>query len=934
MKIKLKKAAAVFMSALLLFPSYALAESEDSVLVQMYKQQAEPYAQNQFPKAIDIEAGLLNALNMLPEGVDFATPITREEAAVLVCKMLAKDNLAESVSNVSYYHDVSVYSKNVGYINVVTLDGIFSGKGEGIFAPNDNLSYAEFCKIMVMATGYGVAAESSGGYPDGYTNMAVKLKIATAVSTDKYVTWGDAVKMVYEAMQVDVLTIEGLSSNGSYHMEKQERGTLLRLNHNIRIDKGQITGTSLCRIFGAGQDDDLKVGEIEIEGILYKYNIEKLPHIHQLTGYNTEYYYRELSSDEYELVYAYIKDAKVMELMSYDITEVYGFDIGESGSPYIKYFVEDKNSKDYGSNTVSLDKYLSLIYNTETIPRVTNAALFPSCGKVVLIDSNYDNIYDVALVTSYDVQIVDVVSIYDKHIFFKNDDPTTPYDERTTPLVLNPVYNDVTYDIVHEGDYISLNMLREDDVIGIIESEVDDKPYYMIELLSTCIEGTIEALGDEEVVIDGVTYGVSDTFDPVLYDIRLGEKYKLYFDFAKELFYAEKDEELFNFQYTLINAGKTKGMNGYVQLKVCYAAGNYGKRLEILDCADRVKINGKNCKTNEILDELRLSNDDKNTVGGYEFLRPLKYVEFNSEGKVKMIETVPITSTRKTRTYMGDGPYNESFEDPVDDFEKNHNISYKTQMCYVPLTMLDSDWLYSELNKMKFGNKFETIMWGSDAEGLPEAVFVYHDRTSSDPDFMIDYTRPMIIQKVKNVYSSAENEWVHKIDTMNIGASYTYMSDERNASAACFADLKTGDVIFAALTKQSATDVAKVAEILGGDMWSCVRRIRLSDNSLSFYQSTDNMYGRIKTIKTEPRKNRCTIQVHLGYDNFGDEITKSFEATGCPIYFYDRGENEVYHATYAAVRSEEVYGIDGASNIFINLDEELDPNMIVIVGEK
>ncbi len=920
MKNKLKRMTAVLMSMLLLLPSYALAESEDSVLVQMYKQNAQEYAQTEFPKAIDIEAGLLNAMDMIPEGVDFASYITREEAAVLVTKMLAKENLAETVSNVSYYHDVSVYSKNVGYINVVTLDGIFSGKGRNIFAPNDNLSYAEFCKVMVMATGYGVAAENSGGWPDGYTNMAVKLKIATAVATDKYVTWGDAVKMVYEAMKVDVLTIEGLSSNGSYHMEKQDNATLLSLSHKIRIDKGQVTGTSLCRLFGAGQSDDLKMGEIEIEGILYDYNVEKLPHIHQMTGYNTEYYYRELSSDEYELVYAYIKDAKVMELMSYDITEVYGFDVGDNGSPYIEYFVEDKNSKDYGRNKVSLDKYLSLIFNTETIPRVTNAALFPSCGKVVLIDSDNDNIYDVALVTSYDVEIVDVVSIYDKHIFFKNN-PTT------TPLVLNPIYNDVTYDIVKDGEYISLNMLREDDVIGIIESEVDDKPYYMIELLSSMVVGTIEELGDDEVVIDGVTYGVADDFDPVLCDVQLGKKYKLYFDFAKELFYAEKEEELYNFQYTLINAGKTKTIGGYVQLKVCYAAGNYGKKIQILDCAERVKINGTMRTGDGILDALRLSEADKKTVGGYEFLRPLKYVEFNSEGKVKMIETVPITSPREKRTYMGDGPYNESFGE--------YDISYKTQMNYIPLSMEDDDWLYSELNKIKFGGSFETLMWGRDAEGLPETVFVWHDRTKSDPDFMIDYTRPMIINKVTNVYSSSEDAWVHKIDTLNIGASYTYMSDDRNATAACFDDLKPGDVVFAALTGSTGTATTpKVAKIIGGDMWSCVRRIRLSDRSLSFYQSADNMYGRIKTIRTDPRANKCVINVHFGYDNFGNEITKSFDATGCPIYFFDRGEKEVYHATYAAVRSEEVYGIDGASNIFINLDVELDPNMIVIVGEK
>lgn len=912
MRNSLKRVTAICLSMLLLLPSYAFAGDEASALIQM-QEGRQAIGENEFPKAIEIEAGFLNTLDMIPEGVDFASHITREEAAVLLCKMLAREDFAKSISDVSYYEDVSVYSKNVGYINVVTHEGLFSGRSERIFDPSAAITYAEFCKILVSATGYGVAAESKGGYPDGYTKLALQLKIATAVPVNTFVTWGDAVKMVYEAMQIDVLAFDGLSTNGNYEISKVNGQSILNTNHEIYWAKGQITGTALCRIFGTGVNRDLESDEIEIEGRLYKYNREKLPHVDRLTGYNTEYFYRKTDTDEYELVYVHVKDAQVMELMSYEIREVYGFNRGDNGSAFIKYYIDEPGERK--NKKVTLDDELALIVNNETIPRITNEALFPSCGKVVLIDANNDNSYDVALVTEYVTQVVDIVSIYDKHIFFKND-PTT------TPLVLNPIYNDVTYDIVQDGEYISLNMLREGDVIGIIESTRNDKPYYLIELLSSMVKGTVESIGDDEVVVDGVSYGVSEGFDPALYGVGPGEVCELYFDFANELFYAEVEEEGYNFQYILINAGMTRSLGGMAQLKVCYAAGNYGKKVEILDCAERVKVNGKMREGKEILDALRLNSADTAVMKDYEFLRPLKWVEFDDEGKVKLIDTVEMSSTRESRTYQGNGAYDEAFGE--------EDISYKTQICYIPNTMRDEDWVYSELNKMKFGTSFDSLMWGRDEENLPEAVFVWHNRTSEDPSFMIDYNRPMIIKSIKNVYDSTENDYVYKVETMNVGSTYTYSSDSRNtANQTHFASLKKGDVIFAALTKQSSAKTPKVAEILGGNMWNCEKVISLDEENLTFYKSSDNMYGRVKTIRIDPRANECFINMDLGEDG-----EQSYNVSGVPIYYFDRGENTVTVATYAAVRSSEIYGEDGASNIFVCLDDEFDPNMVVIVGEK
>jgi len=941
MKNKTKRILALWLCTLFLFNMPTLAYAENEIT-----QEAEPIlteAENKIPKVIEMEAGFLSAMGMLPENVNFDAEMTREEAAVLLCRMLARDDLAESYSNVSYYEDVSVYSPNVGYINVVTNEGLFSGRSERIFAPKEAITYAELSKLLVTSVGYSIAADRRGGYPDGYLGVASQLKIVSNISYsgNSPVKWGDAVKMVYETMYVDVLSSDSYYKTGDISVEKTEGQNILTLHHKLLWDKGQITATPTSKLYGMGPSEELNIGEIEIDGILYTYDTEKLTYLDDLTGYNVEYYYRENSLGRWEVVYVYLKNNDTISVISTDIEEVYGFDVGDNGSAYLKYLDEDTMKK---AEKLPLDKGLSLIVNDNTMPRFTNQDLFPDCGSVTLIDSNSDGKYDVAKVLDYDMRIVDVVSIYDKHIFFKDtyNDP----DASSVPLVLNPTYRDVYYDITCDGEVISLNKLYEGDVVGVIESTKDDFVYYRIELLSTCIEGTVEAYGDDEIDIDGKTYQVAPDFDFLSNGIELGESYKLYFDFADRLFHTEVIEETISFEYVLIAAGLYgSGINKKAQIKVCYSPHTRGKQLHIFDLAERVEINGNRCSASEAIEALKLKTADAATLG-YDYLQPLRYVEFNDAGEVSMIETVTEGinedhPTIENRTYIGTGPYNEGFM--TADGEKIP-ITYETHMFYIPETMLDDDWYYSENNKIKFNKPYRTLLWGKVADPqdsnitYPECVFVWHDRTSSDPSFNIDYTLPMLVSDIKMVLDKESGDYLPKIETYNSGGRFTYAADSRNSNRSCFDNIKVGDIIFPALTTVDEKAVTWEKEIPKGNMWSCDKLISLSDSTLYYYNLVDNFYGRVETIRTIPRENTCIVSAFVG-----DTELRPVSLTGVPIYYYDRGENKVSLATYAAIKPADVYGAQDASRIFVffeetdldvNRDEQFKAVMAVIVGEK
>lgn len=885
------------------------------------------------PEGVEVETGLLRALSIIPEEIDFSSDITREETAVVLCKMLGKESVARSSANVRYYEDVSANAYSLGYINVVTNEGLFSGRSETMFDPTAPITYAELSKLLVMATGYHTLGERKGGFPGGYISAASQLKILKDVNltSKSTVSWTDAIQMVFNAMQVDILSGLVYTAEGSYiELGKSQGDNILKLNHNVYASKGQITGTAVCKIFGTGLSRELEVGEIEINGLMYSYDPEKIAFVEGLTGYRTEYFYKELSEDDFELVYAYVEDSTSISLMSYDITKVYGFDEGETGKAYIEYFIDDLTMDE--AEKVSLAPRLALIVNNEKTPKVTNSDLKPECGRVTLIDSDDDGVYDVAIVVNYDMKIVDVVSMYDKHIFFKSNDEL----EAATPLVLNDKYVDVEYNITKGGKRLFITDLREGDILGIIVSERGKKPFYQIEVLSSYVEGIVEQFGSDGIVVDGVTYGVSADFDFEANDIKPGDKYKLYFDFKDELFFAETQEDPIPFEYLLLGVERMRGGRGKIRFKMCYHATYTGKKVKIYDAADEVNIDGKKYSGAAIADALRLSDYESSNTYGQEFLQPLKYVEFDEDHNVTKIVTVEegLTHPLLERTYVGEGTYDEAFRD--EESGEKIDITYKTQFFYIPIySSDDANWIYGELSQIRFYDSYITNFWGEDENGYPEAVFVYHSRKSGETDFLIDDQRPMLVTAVKKLYDADDKSEKYRIETLNSGGTFVYISDERNSQAACFSDLRPGDVVFAALTGITGKVAAKVTVIAGGEMWSCLRQARLSDFEPAYFKTLTQMYGKVDTIRPEPRLNRCAVNVNVGdIDGDGEDNFQSLDITGVPLYYYDRGDDEACLATYAAIKSVEVYGEKEASDIYVCYDEEQEPNMVVIVGEK
>lgn len=118
-----------------------------------------------------VEVGVMNGGNdgnFRPDAT-----ITRAEASVVICRLLNTPVTAKE----SPFPDVPPTEWSVRYVATAAELGIFSGYSNGNFGPNDPVTFEQMVKVLISAWGYDDEAMESGGWPDGYLNVAENLDI-------------------------------------------------------------------------------------------------------------------------------------------------------------------------------------------------------------------------------------------------------------------------------------------------------------------------------------------------------------------------------------------------------------------------------------------------------------------------------------------------------------------------------------------------------------------------------------------------------------------------------------------------------------------------------------------------------------------------------------------------------------------------------------
>lgn len=131
------------------------------------------------------------------------------------------------------FADVSNSHWAKDYIYVSKKLGIVNGTSSTTFEPESNITYEQAIKMIVCSLGFGDDAINQGGYPNGYINVANKLGITSGLS---FVQTDVATRLDIALMISNILDIK---YNYFYEDEGQimleESVITLREMHNMRI---------------------------------------------------------------------------------------------------------------------------------------------------------------------------------------------------------------------------------------------------------------------------------------------------------------------------------------------------------------------------------------------------------------------------------------------------------------------------------------------------------------------------------------------------------------------------------------------------------------------------------------------------------------------------------------------------------------------------
>ena len=138
--------------------------------------------------------------------------LTRAEACALIVRALIEDDEIYASAKDNFV-DVDDYAWYREWVDTAYRNHIMHGYGNGVFGPEDHVTYAQYATILVNALGYD-SLDFEGTWPANVEELAVKLDLYDNVSvhvSDDEITREDAAQMLYNALWCKMVGMRGVT---------------------------------------------------------------------------------------------------------------------------------------------------------------------------------------------------------------------------------------------------------------------------------------------------------------------------------------------------------------------------------------------------------------------------------------------------------------------------------------------------------------------------------------------------------------------------------------------------------------------------------------------------------------------------------------------------------------------------------------------------
>ena len=487
--------------------------------------------------------------------------ITRAEVTKMVVAAMGDSYTAaaESSKGNSGFADVDAANHWAsGFISVGVAQKFINGMGDGTFAPDANVTYAQIVKMLVAALGYDSDAAINGGYPNGYLQTGARIGVTEGVKglgADTAVTRAIVAQLISNAIKTPLVIVTGWSQNyvtGEPIAEtavqdgtkEQDYKTLLTENHDAYVVRGRVTGT-----FGTNSSD---VGKVDFD-IEYADNWRNEAYDAKKPTLGTtseEVYFGATNAEELLFTYAEAiiqvnedDEATILAITPYgrnEIAEVATKDYAvASVLPTLEFAKSETSTKtDKYALDAAAKLYVNGAYITNAISSTEiNAYIYGNeIGTVTLINSpdaastSLDKDYDVVMVTQPKWAIVEetLVSGDENRIIFSDFEQGVGID---AVVKMDTTDEDVIYTFYKDGAEITFEEIAAGDVALLTfdpAKTTTSATNIRFDFSNTVVEGQVTGASDGEYTVNGAEYKLTAGLTP----LEVSYEYSLILDAA------------------------------------------------------------------------------------------------------------------------------------------------------------------------------------------------------------------------------------------------------------------------------------------------------------------------------------------------------------------------------------------------------------------
>ena len=413
-------------------------------------------------------SGLIEALGIADENfVNENRDISRGEFVKLIVNTSGLSEYVSSSVNNAPFTDVPADSEFAPYIQIAKDNKLALGYTDGTFKPEGNVSLIEAIVYLIRLLGYTDVAESNGGYPGGYHQVAFSVNLLKNVNItlDSNVSVACAVNLIFNALNTKVLAISSFKGD-SY--AATEGPTLMYKNFKIIKVKGIVEGVDLTSLMGP---NTVSPYNIKINGVYI--DVADIS-ANSFLGYNVNAYYQVT---EINNILKYIcentGENNVISVKISEITNIANYTVYETDNEgKVKSYKYTRGAAIVYNGVSTTAAFNMSIFNNDDYNALNSAYEGPQRlqGEVKLLDNNDDNVADVIFIEAYKEFIVGKVD--------KSANILYDYNNASINVKLDTKTDD-PYTVIYNaaGEEIEINKLKEGASVIVYKSHAKPKVY-------------------------------------------------------------------------------------------------------------------------------------------------------------------------------------------------------------------------------------------------------------------------------------------------------------------------------------------------------------------------------------------------------------------------------------------------------------------------